>query len=279
MNKFLAILFFMIISVPLAQAAEESKNLQKMKYDVYAGGIHALQAHLKTDMSAPDRYDVALTAKTYGMLGKLAPWEGIFTTKGWKGEKINHPELHQAITTWKDEKETKSYRYKKDGSFVSYSVQEGSKKEEEKKPEEALTKETSDLLTATLNTMQLISAENKCEGETDIFDGKRRFKLVFKEQKKVELQSSRYNVYTGPAIECTVEVQPVAGKWREKPRGWMSIQEQGRERGTMPTVWFAKVQEGQVAVPVKVRVKTDYGTLFMHLTDYQSAGKKMTLKD
>jgi len=45
MNKFLAILFFMIISVPLAQAAEESKNLQKMKYDVYAGGIHALQAH------------------------------------------------------------------------------------------------------------------------------------------------------------------------------------------------------------------------------------------
>jgi len=59
----------------------------------------------------------------------------------------------------------------------------------------------------------------------------------------------------------------------------MSIQEQGRERGTMPTVWFAKVQEGQVAVPVKVRVKTDYGTLFMHLTDYQSAGKKMTLKD
>ena len=101
---------------------------------------------------------------------------------------------------------------------------------------------------------------------------------MFKEKGTVELKASRWNVYEGSAIECTAEVQPIAGKWHEKPRGWMSIQEQGRERGTIPTVWFAKITEGQPAVPVKVRVKTSYGTLFMHMTKYETAGNMLSLK-
>ena len=81
----------------------------------------------------------------------------------------------------------------------------------------------------------------------------------------------------GPAVACTVEVKPIAGKWHEKPRGWMSIQEQGREKGTMPTVWFAQMAAGEPAVPVKIRVKTEYGALFMHLTSYQGAGHTLKI--
>lgn len=57
----------------------------------------------------------------------------------------------------------------------------------------------------------------------------------------------------------------------------MSIQEQGRERSTMPTIWFAKMAEGEPAVPVKIRVKTEYGALIMHLTHYKGAGKTLDL--
>lgn len=270
--------FLMITVMTLPTLAAEKKGHQNMRYDVYAGGIHALQANLDIDMSAKDKYALSLQSKTYGLLGKLAPWQGTFFSRGWRGE-VNKPELHQSTTTWRDEEEIKKYHYKKNGDFVGYSVKDDKNDGSIRETDKNLTDRTSDVLTATLNIMEHVAKEGKCVGSTEIFDGKRRFKLVFKEKQKVELKASRYNIYGGPAVECTVEVQPLAGKWREKPRGWMSIQEQGRERGTMPTVWFAQMTEGQPAIPVKVRVKTDYGTLFMHLTQYQHMNQKLALKD
>lgn len=282
MNKLLLsalVLGISAFSAPMtAEAKSVKKDVQQVQYDVYAGGIHALQANMTTDESQKDKYNVALTAKTYGMLGKLAPWSGAFKSSGWKVGDVYKPEFHQATTTWKAKEEIKKYRYKKDGSFAGYSVQDDKKDGSIRKTDNKLVQGTTDILSATMATMQGVTAQTKCEGSSEIFDGKRRFKLNFQEKKKVTLESSRYNAYEGPAIECSVEVRPVAGKWREKPRGWMSIQEQGRERGTMPTVWFATVQEGQVAIPVKVRVKTSYGTMFMHMTDYQTAGKKLASK-
>ena len=258
--------------------AVDKNNQQKMQYDVYAGGIHALKANLDMNLSEKNRYDISLAAQTFGLLGKLAPWQGVFKTHGWKDLQANKPELHQSVAIWRDEEEIKKYRYKKDGSFNGYSVKDNENDGSIQKIDDELTQGTTDVLTATLNTMNIIAAKNKCEGSSEIFDGKRRFKLVFKQKKEVQLEASKYNVYAGSAIECAVEVQPVAGKWREKPRGWMSIQEQGRERGTMPTVWFAQMKEGHPAVPVKVRVKTNYGTLFMHMTKYHAGETKLALK-
>lgn len=272
-----ASVFLLFISAP-SFAQDIPKNKQVIQYDVYAGGIHALQANLNLDLSKKDRYTTELSAKTFGLLGALAPWQGTFESHGWKG-KTNKPELHKSTATWRDELEIKEYSYRKDGSFKEYRVTDEHSDRELREVDDELTQGTSDVLTGSLNTMQIIGAGNNCEGETEIFDGKRRYKMIFRHKKDVELEASRWNVYAGPAIECTVEVQPVAGKWHEKPRGWMSIQEQGRERGTMPTVWFANMTEGQPAVPVKIRVKTSYGTLFMHMTDYQAAGKKLTLED
>ncbi len=132
---------------------------------------------------------------------------------------------------------------------------------------------TTDVLSATLKGMNHIAAGGTCEGSDEIFDGARRYRIIFTNSQQVDLKKSEYNVYQGPATECTVEVKPLAGKWHKKPRGWMSIQEQGREKGKMPTIWFAQLAKGEPAVPVKIRVKTDYGALFMHLTGYEGAGQ------
>lgn len=267
----------LMLSVP-AFAADTKSDQQKIQYDVYAGGIHALQANLNIDQAKKDRYSLSLDAKTYGLLGKLAPWEGTFESHGWAG-KVNKPELHQSTAIWRDEKEIKKYEYNKDGTFKKYSILDDENDGSARPVDNELTQGTSDILTATLNTMEAIAAGNKCEGTTDIFDGSRRYTLIFKHKKDVVLEDSRWNVYQGPAVECTVEVKPGAGAWHEKPRGWMSIQEQGRDRGTMPTVWFAEMVKGEPAVPVKVRVKTSYGTLFMHMTDYEGGKKKLTLAE
>lgn len=252
--------------------ADKIETSQTIEYNVFAGGIHALRATLNIDENT-DSYQTALSAKTYGLLGKLAPWHGTFETKGWKIGGEYQPEAHISATTWRDEKEIKEYLYKRNGAFDRFLMTDIYSDREKRHVDAELTDQTSDVLSATLATLQTAAQENTCEGTTDIFDGKRRFTLIFHHKQDVVLEKSKYNAYEGNAIECTVEVQPKGGEWHKKPRGWLSIQEQGRQKGTMPTVWLANVNNSMNNVPVKVRVKTNYGTLFMHMTEYSSVQK------
>lgn len=252
-----------------------------MTYNVYAGGIHALNAELDIDLTKKGRFSVELFAKTYGLLGSLAPWFGTFETHGWfdKKNREARPELHKSETTWKDELEVKEYKYNKDGSFKGYSVTDEHSDNEPREVEDKLTDQTTDILSATLEMMAQIAAGQECQGKSEIFDGKRRYRLIFDHKKTIDLEKSRYNIYEGSAVECTVRVEPVAGRWHKKPRGWFAIQEQGKKKGSMPTIWLASVSEGEPAVPVKVRAKTQYGTFFLHLTGYETKDIELALAD
>lgn len=267
-------------ATPSVAAVGLEKHEQKMVYEVYAGGINAVTAEMDVAYDPKDRYHLSLAARTKGFLGKLVPWSGVFETKGWrKKDGTDVPEQHRSSAIWKDEEEIKEYNYGEDGSFKSLRVIEKGKDKSEKIDDE-LTQGTTDALTATLEVMQAVAKGGGCEGSSEVFDGDRRFELVFVHEAEEMLEETKYNVYSGPAVRCTVEVRPISGKWHTKPRGWLSIQEQGREKGLLPTVWLAKIdQRGGPAVPVKVRVKTDYGTLFSHLIAYKNGEKEYSLKE
>ena len=262
-----------VLSNP-AMAAEKN---HKMSYEVYAGGINAVSAELGVDYQKKGHYDIALTAFTKGFLGTLAPWEGTFETRGWRNASgMDQPELHRSVATWRGEDEVKEYSYNRKGDFVSYKITDHENKADNAQPDDALTAGTIDVLTATLHAMQTIGKGGNCEGTTEIFDGSRRFKLTFRFEADEVLSATRYNVYQGPSQRCVAEVTPAGGKWHDKPRGCLSIQEQGRQNGSLPTVWFAKLDESGPAVPVKVRVKSDYGAMFMHLVNYSNGESQMS---
>lgn len=259
-------------------------DLQAMRYDVYAGGLHALEASLTMDTDSAGRYGIVLSAKTHGLLGKLAPWHGTFESYGWRGldtaARPFFPQLHRSTATWRKEKEVKSYRYRKDGSFVGLESVETGKKPRHITPDPALTDQTTDALAATLEALHAVSTGRSCTHSADVFDGKRRFSQVFTHKRTQDLKASRYNIFEGPAEVCAVEIIPKGGAWHKKPRGWMSIQEQGREKGTMPLVWMGHIHADQPAVPVKILVKTNYGTLLMHLTGYDRIqGKGLSMPE
>lgn len=258
-----------------APIAPKPSEIQTMYYDVYAGGIHAVKAKLDVNYGNSDKYDLSLGAQTIGFLEKLVPWRGTFETKGWKlgGEQGDRPELHRSTAIWQGEEELKEYTYGKDGSFKSLKVIEAG---QDKSPTDLaadLVNQSTDVLTGTLEVMKHVQNTGKCEGVSEVFDGKRRFEMTFKHEMDEVLVPTDYNVYSGETARCVVEVKPLTGEWHSKPRGWMSIQEQGRQQGSLPTVWFAKVSDEMPAVPVKIRVKTEYGTLFMHLTEYTNGHK------
>ncbi len=274
----------MVASVNAATGADVPENLspdtQLMTYQVYAGGINAVDAEMNIVYPEKGNYEILFKAKTRGFLAKLAPWWGSFESKGWRmADKEDRPKRHKSISSWRDEEDISEYNYNREGGFESFSITEVGVDKTPKNLDDELVKGTTDALTATLQVMMSVAEGNKCEGTSEVFDGKRRFALVYNGDGTENLKSSGYNLYDGAAEKCTVEVRPVAGKWHEKPRGWMSIQEQGRDKGLLPTVWMAKMNENGPAVPVKVRVKTDYGTLFMHLVKYQNGDKVIAIKD
>jgi hypothetical protein len=263
----LSVLALTTLFLPRAAAAQD------LIYEVYAGGINAVTAELAINESGKTRYSIHLTAETKGLLGKLAPWRGTFETKGWrlKGGRLQ-PETYESSSTWRGEEEIKIFTYDKNGAFRNFQARAGDRNKHPKMPDRELTAGTIDSLTATLNILNKVAQGGKCEGGDDVFDGSRRFKLAFHDEGAETLTGTGLNIFTGLAARCTVEVVPDGGKWHQKPRGWMSIQEQGRQKGSLPTIWLAKLGKNEPAVPVKIRVLTDYGTLFMQLAHYRADG-------
>lgn len=257
-----------------------AKPSHQLTYDVYAGGIHAMTADLEIARN-PQTYKTSLKVATYGLLRKLANWHGEFGTNGWVVKQGQHaPEHHYSVAVWKGKEERKDYFYSKSGQFKVFKLTEAGidKTPQDIAPE--ITQNTIDILSATLDVMADMNDGQLCNKTRTIFDGDRSFDAIFRYDTTENLKPTKYNIYSGRAVACTIEVKPKKGKWHQKPRGWMSIQEQGRKARTMPTIWFAKLNKDQSTpyMPVKIRVKTDYGTLFMHLTSYKDGGAKNVIR-
>lgn len=259
-------------TLPTSAAHADDFDLQRANYDVYAGGFHVVNANLDVDFREQNRYRLMLGAETRGFIGSVAPWNGTFETIGWYDPKTKEaqPEAHVSKAHWKDELEIKEYIYNRDGTFKEYRITDVHSDRELRETEKELSDNTTDVMTAALSVMDHFPESGRCEGSSEIFDGKRRFKLMFIDEGQMQLKKSRYNIYSGPATKCVVKVEPLAGEWHDKPRGWMSIQEQGVQHGKLPTIWMATITEGQPAVPVKILVRSDYGALVMHMTRYQN---------
>ncbi len=256
-----------MLSVPAR--ADDDKHI--LTYEVYTGGFNAVLAKLHMDHPKKDRYKASLFVRTKGFLGSLLPWHGSFKTEGWLAkEDIRKPELHTTSATWKGETEVQEYAYEKNGAFKQLTITKEGIDKSPKEIDTTLTKDSIDALTAALDVMTHVSDGNKCEGESIIFDGRRRFKLLFRDKGTTFLKANRYNIFEGEATECVAEIEPLGGNWHKKPRGWLSVQEQGRKLGSLPTIWLARVGNTKQFLPVKIRVKTDYGTLFAHLTKYEN---------
>lgn len=271
----LPVLIFLLCGLLLSWAAPVQAADKTLTYDLYAGGIHALDATVELTEGA-GRYDLSLSAATAKAFKFIAPWSGTFASAGWLAGKKRQPETHEVVSHLSKKTKTKDIVYKRSGGLVSYkATQDGKDKTPEKIEADLTPPEIVDVLTATLKALDRVNETGSCAGESLIFDGDRSFRLVFTGQGSETVPVSAYNVYQGDAIACSFEMKAEKGKWKKKQRGWLMLQEQSRKLNDKPTVWFAKVP-GDAAggyVPVKLQIKTNYGVLLLHLRQAASEGR------
>lgn len=231
-------------------------------YGLYASGFNVVEIEGIYDVDDKS-YDLRMDLKTAGLLGQVAPWAGVLQTRGVVDGDKAVPSYHSFASTWRDETETSTFEFSKTGDLlVHQKIESDGSVVDKMPPEDVYHGGAVDTLTGLLRAMQ---GAQGCASTQDVLDGKRRFNMVFRSKGVESIQKSRYTIFDGQAERCEVEIVPTAGKWRDKPRGWMSIQEQAKGNGMLPQIWFGKLRDDLPPIPVKFLIKTNYGTMVMHL--------------
>lgn len=237
-----------------------------LKYNVYAGGFEALNASLVMDLDK-HAYDMKLQASTEGFIGSLFPWQASYDTSGHadKGKLI--PSVYTERSTWRGAEKVTEMDYGPNGKVLKATTQDGKKTTVDRDVNQMLSANTLDILTGTLVMLQTAKNTNKCQGSFPMFDGKRRFNVVLKDDGTEMLQASRYSTFSGEALRCTLEVQPVAGfEPKDQKRGWMAVQNHTEARHKLPTIWLAKLDDSEQVVPVRMEIASEYGSVVAHLS-------------
>jgi hypothetical protein len=127
----------------------------------------------------------------------------------------------------------------------------------------ALRAGTIDPLTEIASMSQQLAHGAGCAGVRSVFDGLRRYDLVYEDRGVTELESSSYDHYAGRARECRSVVKPIAGFWKPKDEKGESL--------TSITAWLMPPRPGLEPVPVRMSVEGQRGSLSIHLTKVSGA--------
>lgn len=236
----------------------------KVKYAIHASGFEVVNIDGTYNKSDDGEFKLHMDLETAGLLGKLAPWSGLLQSSGLDHGVDSTPLHHSFANTWQGETETSLFEFDKAGQLRSYKKIKKDGEVHDKMPNDDVYSDGAmDMMTALYRTMN----KKSCEGSELAMDGKRKFNMIFESKGQGMITPTKYTSFNGEVEVCTIEIEPVSGKWRDKKRGWMSIQEQAKSNGQLPRIWFGKVRDDYPAIPVRFQIKTDYGVMMMHLIE------------
>ena len=254
-------LFLLLTTLLMGCLPAYAADPLKVTYGIYTSGFNVVDID-GTYVIGKDTYDLEMDMKTVGMLGTLAPWAGVIDSNGMYDQEKSKPLQYSFASKWRGKVETTNFVFGKNGKLTSHILIDEDGNTHDKMP---ATEVYADNPVDMLSAMFRAAHGKTCESVHPVMDGKRRFDMVFRSVGKDVRKKNRYSIFSGETEICEVEIVPVAGKWRDKPRGWMSIQGQAKENGQLPRLWFGKVRDDLPPIPVRFMIKTNYGTMLMHL--------------
>lgn len=253
-------------TAPVAQSVLDQRNHFTASYGIYGGGFQALAIQIDYDFDKT-HYSADMRAKPYGVLGRLLPWAGDYATKGVVKKGVLIPQQHDRISAWRDDKSHLVMTYK-DGALdqlKEINDEKGKNTSQIITVPKDMSEDTVDLVTAVTDMLVQSTDKNDCSYAKEIYDGRRRFRMTFKDEGTQKLTKSAVNIFTGTAHLCRMELIPLKG-FKGKPRGYYRIQEDARTNGgELPVVWLGRAWDGGPMIPVRMMVKSEYGTVLMHL--------------
>lgn len=235
----------------------------KATYRVFVGGVTALDVDATLDVTG-DRYRIAMSAVTGGTIGRLFSWRSDSQSDGHvRGDDLR-PESHRQTSQLRGEPRNVTLTYGPQGD-VSTSVTPPAEKDDREPVPPDLQRGTLDPLTAALDLLFAVGANQGCDRSLPVFDGRRRYDMVFSEVGRRIVDPSRHSIFSGIAQQCRVTYKPVAGYARSSSGGGFWQRSNPADRPPV-NLWLAPVAAGYPPLPVRLETDSDFGGVVVHLT-------------
>lgn len=258
-----ALLSLSILPCLASLPAAATEGPVKATYEVYFGGLHVLSAESEF-APALDSYDLTTRAKTRGILDVLFGWHGVSRSAGRFQDGRAVPDLH-VNRGWRGErKRSVVLEYGPDGQVTTAELEPAPDPEEVTEVPEGSELGTVDPLSVIAQVSRAVTEAGRCEGEFAVYDGRRRYDLRISDRGTESLPATGYSIFSGEAMRCGVEYAMLGGQ-RKDPNKYAKT---ARER----VVYVARPLKGGPAIPVGLKIETDFGTLMAHITSVETQG-------
>jgi hypothetical protein len=241
-----------------------------LDYKIYIGGLEALAA-TATIASDPTRYDVEIKASTAGAIGRIFPWTIHIGSRGnVSGDRLQ-PVEHAQISNFQGKDRSVTLVYDGKGGFLERRVVPDAQEDARDPVPEEMTRDTLDIVSGILAGLRTVDRTGSCAGRVPVFDGRRRFDLVYSDDGHERLEASGASAYEGDALRCAVNVEPVAGFWRKNQKKFFTRRVNGEDQVVPIAVYVARVGAAKVEVPVRIESASPFGPLVLNLQSVRDA--------
>ena len=241
------------VASPSPAFAFKERHLS-LTYDVYYGGIKATS--LEIDITLSDlAYRLKSRVVARGPFGWITGFIADAMSEGYLGDNEIRPREHNARSKWFGEQRSVALRPGTNG-IVDTAVVPLPEKDDRDPVTLTSTIGTLDPLSAFLKAARDIQRNDACEQTVPIFDGRRRYNLIFSDTIRTSIKGEHYS---GPVLRCRLDLTRIAG-FSHKP--FMPRPKEPPEA----FIWLARINPDVPPIPVRLQVDSSIATTVIHLT-------------
>ncbi|GAA4252097.1 hypothetical protein GCM10022293_25620 [Azospirillum formosense] len=235
----------------------------QLDYRVHVGGVAVLDARAELTLTE-DRYSVQVDAATDGFLGRLFPWETRSLSVGTVRPDGVAPIRHTQSGVLRGSPRTVTLEYGPDGRVRTQVSPPPEEEDRDPVPEE-LTRQSRDPLSGVVDVLLAGLHGAGCQRTVPIYDGRRRYDMIFTDRGMTMVGESRHSVFSGAARQCRVSHKPIAG-YERTPRQPFWQRGGGREERPPVDLWIAPLEGVGPPLPVRLETDSGFGGVVVHLT-------------
>ena len=242
----------------------EVRSLQ-LTYDIFVGGFRAGGIELRARLEA-NAYELTAITKSAGLIDYLVGFRSYAQTRGVILQRRIAPISHHVNNFWTGDIRFVSMGYSQQidaGIGPAYTVIHPLQQVDEREivPRHQR-RNTMDPLSAAL--LSAYSSDGwggraPCEDSIPVFDGRRRYNLVFKNAGTEKIDGPQFR---GTVRKCLTSLQRIVG-FSKNPFLPRSKDLEGGE------IWFAELVPSWPAVPVRFKTDIGLGNAFVHLSGHK----------
>lgn len=200
-------LFFSLLIISLdAKAAIVEHN-----FTAILGVFNASDTKFCYELT-PQNYAIQSEVKTAGVFDTLYPFKAVYSTTGNIKDKDFETTSYKYHSQSRFTKRTKELVYNDKGEPI-YRL--SSKNDKSKKVEitpDIKNKDTTDLQTVFAKLAKQYNEFKFCDSRMEVFDGKRRFDVIFKDEGQDTITKNEYSSYEGEAAKCSMYIDKLNSK-------------------------------------------------------------------